>query len=210
MLNLACVPAYALSVLWHRPSLLFNLAGGVGAALQVAAAYFLWLDAKRTKLTTLLSFSLLAFTLKVLLQATGAIPALAVTAYEVRNVVIAYLHLVLLGFISVAVFTEVLKGLKRQRLFRCGVALFLFSFLTTEGLLLLQAAFAARLLTVAVPCASQLLVLFSLPFAAGALLMAVAVRRGYQGHVAYKSFLLKERRASHKGKAIQSSSIPKV
>ncbi|GAA4734362.1 hypothetical protein [Flavisolibacter ginsenosidimutans] len=205
LMNLACVPAYALSVLWHQPSFVFNIIGGVAAVLQLAALYFLWLDVKKTGLSILLSFSLCAFALKIFLQAAGAFPAVAVMAYDVRNFVIAYLHLVLLGFISMSVFAAIAKSIEQKKLFRFGIGLFLFSFFTTETLLLFQALFAAKLLQVVIPSTSQLLFVFSLPFAAGALLMAIAVSKSSHSIASYKSFLLNERSANNSGSTIQAS-----
>ena len=51
-----------------------------------------------------LSLVALAFALKLILQITSAFPAIAQMAYEHRTIVIAYLHLVLIGVISFLLF----------------------------------------------------------------------------------------------------------
>jgi hypothetical protein len=64
-------------------------------------------------------------------------------AYQERNFIIAYLHLVLLGFISLSAIISLLNTDPELTL-RCKkpVLLFLLAFLLTESLLLIQAALA--------------------------------------------------------------------
>ena len=139
LLNAALIPAYALSVLWHKPALFLNGVGGAAALLQLAAVICLLKDVRATSLKRplLLRLSLSAFVVKSLLQFFSAFPLVAQLAYEYRNLVIAYLHLVLLGFVSLFVFQFVLQRGKRMQL---GAGLFLFSFFSTESMLVLQAA----------------------------------------------------------------------
>ncbi|HZF64778.1 MAG TPA: hypothetical protein VEZ55_09845 [Chitinophagaceae bacterium] len=173
LLNLSCVPAYFLSTLWHQPSLVLNFIGGMAALLQVVAAFYLFRDVSKCKLRHLLTrriihFSFSALAVKFLLQLLSAFPVVAAMAYENRNWTIAYLHLVLIGFISFFIVGCVVQqfelSLKNMRI---GAALFSTGFIATE--LLLVAEPTARLLFgYAIPQYAKLLLIFSLFLLAGA------------------------------------------
>ncbi|RYZ25515.1 MAG: hypothetical protein EOO10_18075, partial [Chitinophagaceae bacterium] len=94
LMNLACVPAYALSVLWHQPGIAWNIVGGIASVVQLVGAIYLWKGVRgRIKNTHfVLRLSFFFFSLKLLLQAAGSFPFVATMAYENRNFVIAYLH----------------------------------------------------------------------------------------------------------------------
>lgn len=108
ILIIACFPAYLLSTLWSEPPMVVNVIAFIAALAQVAALWLFvptiinYLERSRfdrsTKLFFLLSFTSLI--LKSILQAISAHPEAAAFANEYRSIVIAYLHLVLLGFIS--------------------------------------------------------------------------------------------------------------
>lgn len=169
LFNYACLPTYALSVLWSQPHLLFNWIGGIGALLQVIGFFYMWQDvvaSKRFKKMALVKLSVFAFAIKIGLQLLSAFPFVALLAYHNRNFVIAYLHLVLLGFISLSVFAMTLN---RNALSRFGIQAFLFSFITTELLLVLTAS--SGLLHFDVPYFAQLLLCCSLFFPIGIMLM---------------------------------------
>jgi hypothetical protein len=103
-----CVPAYVLSILWSRPAMIVNIIGFVAAFAQLVALFifikpinnFLTTSQvnRQEKLLFVLSFSALA--LKSILQLISAHPSIALFANEFRSIVIAYLHLVLLGGIT--------------------------------------------------------------------------------------------------------------
>ena len=166
LMNLACLPTYALSVIWNEPSIFFNIIGGVGAALQLIALFYFWLDARDASLlqqaNLLLKLSLVAFAGKLCLQLLSALPFFALLGYHQRNLVIAYLHLVLLGFVSLFIFSRVFneRGVHKQA--RLGYSFFLFGFITTELLLVLSPF-------VDIPHITGLLLLFTFFFPAGIL-----------------------------------------
>lgn len=165
LFNGGCLPTYALSVLWSEPSVAFNVVGAAGGLLQVAGVVYLlkdWVAAKSLKKSSLLQLALSAFVLKNILQLFSALPTVALLAYHSRNFVIAYLHLVLLGFITLFVFSQVVK---QGRPGRYGIMLFLLSFFTTETLLVLNAS--SGLLGYTVPHYTRLLFGCSVFFPAG-------------------------------------------
>lgn len=88
----------------------------------------------------LVRFFFFCFVGKVLVQTAVVIPYLAEIAYTIRNYVIAFLHLILIGFLSVGIITyqALHTRLLDQKMFRSSIVLFIFSFLITEGLLVVQ------------------------------------------------------------------------
>ena len=74
----------------------------------------------------------------------SSFPAVATLAYQNRNFIIAYLHLVLIGFISLFVFAAILKITSPSRVIHVGIWVFLFAFTSTELLLLLQGGVATQ------------------------------------------------------------------
>lgn len=109
-LAIACVPAYFLSTLFADPGWFFNALGALAAVLQLLVLGILRGELKRlypALKTTFKPIALLVLKLafaglviKSLLQLFSAHPEIALLTYQLRPVVIAYLHLVLLGVIT--------------------------------------------------------------------------------------------------------------
>lgn len=110
LMLVSCVTGYSLSLLWAKPGLIFNILGWVAALMQfVAFFYFIKIIRSIPKAVinhysfstrVLFLVALLSFAIKLVLQGLSAHPWIARLAYEVRNYVLAYLHLVLIGMIS--------------------------------------------------------------------------------------------------------------
>lgn len=146
LFNLACVPTYFLSILWHHPGMIFNLLGGIGAALQLIAIVFLLKDFFKMKslplwVRQIIGLAIIGLIIKVALQLASAIPTVADLAYMHRNFVIAYLHLVLLGFISLFAMATVFNSKPSliNTVTKTGIITFVISLLTTNTLLVLEA-----------------------------------------------------------------------
>ena len=106
----ACLPAYFLSILWSNPPFVFNIIG-VSAAILQLIGFGLFFRATRNHLgklqptvRILVNVAGLFLLLKLLLQIISASPQMAILANEFRSIVIAYLHLVLIGIISLFFF----------------------------------------------------------------------------------------------------------
>lgn len=107
LLLVACIPTYLLSILWAHPNLGFHILGFFGALLQAIALLFFITpfklfraEIKNRSARLLVVLSATALLLKCTLQIISSYPDFALLANEYRVIVIAYLHLVLLGFIS--------------------------------------------------------------------------------------------------------------
>lgn len=126
LIAIACAPAYLLSILWAKlPAGAYSLA--VVAALMQLAGWIIILDDVRKKRIELLQplrptvrvlmiFAAVAGTVKFLLQAGSLHPELAKLAFGFRPIVIGYLHLVLLGLLTIFI----IAFLKQQNLIHAG------------------------------------------------------------------------------------------
>ena len=92
----------------------------------------------------LLSVFGFAFILKFLLQSLSAIPALGVFAFNNINIVIAYLHLVLLMGISLFLIWKIIqpKKIKFNKLMKFSVLLMVFGIVCNEIVLALSGMFS--------------------------------------------------------------------
>ena len=149
-LNLACIPAYALSILWSRVGIVFNIIGFFAAILQLISLVYLFkiLSEVTSKLKwtlvskVLLKFSVIAYSLKILIQIVSAFPYFVEKSLALKPfLIIGYLHLFTLGFMSVFVFLILIKLQKIQLntiTSKVGLFIFLLGIIGTELLLFTQ------------------------------------------------------------------------
>lgn len=114
LMAIACIPAYFLSILWAQPGIIFNITAGIAACIQVYAvvlffrilwsSYVVWYASFARVSRLVLGMVLFCLGIKLLLQCISAFPEIAAMAYQLRPVVIAYLHLVLVGVVTLFLF----------------------------------------------------------------------------------------------------------
>jgi hypothetical protein len=156
-LLIALVPAWFLSLMWMRIPAWMYYAAVAGALIQLAAVgYFIQLIISlktffKQHLQTIVKWFWLAagsaFAIKIILQAFSAIPQLNTYAFGVRPIVIGFLHLVLLAFVSVFVMGYLLQQQflhTAHPLAKKAAWLFLIAVLLNEALLMLQGVVAMR------------------------------------------------------------------
>jgi hypothetical protein len=190
-LFVASFPAYFLSALWMRLPDWMYWAAVVAALLQLLSLSFFtgFLFRNLGKLTKGLSrhekwlwgFALLAFLLKIIMQALSTIPAISHYAFGYRPIVIGYLHMVLLGLVSffLAGFFLQQRLLDQQhRLSRWGLSLFILSVVSNELLLMMQGAWSIRFESV--PYANQLLFVVSVLISVSLLVLILGQRASRQ------------------------------
>ncbi len=149
-INIACIPAYALSVLWSDVSIVFNAIGFVASMLQLISLLYLikimrqvYSQLKWNWLSKfLLKFSLLAYSLKICFQVLSAFPYIVEKSLALKPFfIIGYLHLFTLAFMSVLLFL-VLNKLDifsfAKRISKIGLLIFLLGVFVTELLLFSQ------------------------------------------------------------------------
>lgn len=151
LLAFATVPAYALSALWVPPPSEVFAVGLTAGIMQLAAVgLFVYLGApalqklkgRVPELTrNLFMVSLFFFIVKMILQFISAFETTSQLAYQTRNFVIAYLHMIFLGFCTLFLigwfvykrWIAIDSGLAKT-----GLGLFIFSFLLSESIMVLQ------------------------------------------------------------------------
>jgi hypothetical protein len=162
----ACIPACCMSLLWTAPAWWIWATAAIAAVAQLAGLFLLarilwksfpaWRGRLPPVVAALWAISLSAFALKIFLQAGSVVPALGQFAFSFRPVIIAYLHLVLLcfltfflvGFFSGQGLLNIHKNLKAP-----GIAVFVTGALANEVLLLLQSLLAlSRMSWTTAPC----------------------------------------------------------
>lgn len=149
-LNIACIPAYALSVLWSGVPSIFNVIGFMAAVLQLISLVFLLKIMRHAfiKLTwgftvnLLLRFAVISYSLKIISQILSAFPFIVEKSLALKPfLIIGYLHLFTLGFMSVLLFL-ILEQMGKFNLQKpapkVGIILFMTGVFITELMLFLQ------------------------------------------------------------------------
>jgi hypothetical protein len=149
MLLFSCVMTFALAVTWSTPDKRLFWINSIGVIIQFGALlcicrliHFVKDQLKSALKSWTLSIWMLAFiflSLKIVVQALVAIPALAVVSYTIRIFVVGFIHLLMLGVISLFLFGAFHQAReKTAKPEKVGINLFLIGFLTTELLLFIQ------------------------------------------------------------------------
>ena len=179
LFTMAVVPGFFLSALWmNLPGWMYWMA--VFAALIQLPAIFLFL--KEIFLTMVvpglrplarycLLLSLTALTIKYVLQALSCIPSLSIYAFGYRSLVIAFLHLVLLGFVTLFILGYFIQadlipgseGMKR------GLYIFSGGIILNEAILMIQGLGAIGFISI--PYTNEILWLISLVMFSGILII---------------------------------------
>src|SRR5699024_1937731 len=176
---IALIPAYALSVLWYdfgTSGIIFAAIGALGQLIG-AGLLILALAQKRTsigehfgkRVRLLLTFVFSLLLLKSLTELGLLHLPFAALIYETRSVVVGYLHLTFLGFISLLALSmfqmvRILDG--TNRLMKTGMTLFITGF-TLNELVLFSSGLLSWTGLGAFPLQNGLLLMASLLLACG-------------------------------------------
>ncbi|MFO7257824.1 MAG: hypothetical protein DIU61_009025 [Bacteroidota bacterium] len=145
-LAVACVPGYFLSTLWADPGIAFNGIGFFAAVLQVIS-FVLQRRGLRPAVVELsksmgrvsvwlLMLGFVCYAIKLLAQWLSAFSGVAHLAAANRPYVMAYLHLVLIGTISLPLLIWYLERGLFRRLAHAGLFVLVIGFMLTEALLM--------------------------------------------------------------------------
>lgn len=142
LLMVSCFPAYALSALWTNPPIGVHVIGLLAAVGQLLALYYLCSGMRHNWALITKAFSLpskvlltsagVAFIIKLGLQLLSVHPRIAMLAYEIRFYVIAYLHLVLIGMVSLFLLAWYNEKAGKLQFRMVYVVLIVVGFLITE------------------------------------------------------------------------------
>ena len=151
ILSISTFFTYALALAWAEPLPAIFATNSLGVILQLIAMGYFFYMVKMTHQELhhqlggwgfrLIKLAFALFALKVIMQAAVVIPAIATVAYTIRNFVIGFIHLVLLGVI-----TQFLLGYAslsgqlnlENRIAKTGLILLLAGFFSSELILFLQ------------------------------------------------------------------------
>jgi hypothetical protein len=188
LMLIACFPVYFISVLWIVPPLWTFIVAGIGGLLQLIAVGFLLKEffaqkieiKKRLSLPGghLLYISFLSLILKLVLQFFCVFPVLNKFVFGHRPVIIGYLHLVLVGFLSffligMTLQKEVLSF--KQKFAKTGLLIFIIGFLIQEFTLLLDGI--DNVIMVAMPIIPPLLFLAAIIMLSGITVFALSQKK---------------------------------
>jgi len=182
---IAAIPAYFLSALWLPIPIWVYVMVVIAAAIQCVGFIILMNHlvksrklvaqnlSKQTKLLWL--FALIALVIKLSLQMVSVVPSLSTLTVGFRPIVIGYLHLVLLGVITIFLigyFTEV--NAVHHKSFYTGVTIFVGGIIINEILLMIEGA--AALTYTSIPFINELLFVAALIMFSGLLVLNVSIR----------------------------------
>lgn len=132
-------------------SLLFN---GLGLVLQLAALVFFFKLKKKNSpyifqnvsrvSRTFFGFGLLSWVFKIIVQTVVLVPSLAVVSFTIRSLMIGFIHLTMLGFVSGLLFALIFgigAVTEKVMIIQAGKYLFIAGFVLSELLLFVQGLF---------------------------------------------------------------------
>ncbi|WP_264564452.1 hypothetical protein [Flavobacterium sp. N3904] len=141
----------ALPVSWSLPNPIFYWINAVGVVLQLCLA-IVFIQLIRSQFQTFFAplsslektvyrFALFSLALKIIIQLVVLVPELAQVSHQIRNFVIGYIHLTMLGIITGFLFGFALQNdfiNSKNTIQKLGIYIFLLGFVATEILLFLQ------------------------------------------------------------------------
>ncbi len=157
---LGCFIGFGLSVLWMKLPVWVFIVIVFGTLLQTFGAVKLFLVVKRSWTNLVINWSPLqrfalifagfAFAVKIALQLGSNIPAVNQFAFGFRNVVIAYLHLVLLMCITTFLLSQVLATnyFVMKKTLLNGMKLFMLGIFLNEAILGLMGIFSIKYISI--------------------------------------------------------------
>lgn len=150
-LILSVVFTLALPISWFIKLPVLNIINSLGVIFQLIGFYHLIIALKKPLNTflssatfyikTLVYFILISMLIKVLFQSFSVVPEVNEASIQIRNLVIGFIHLLMLGVISGALlFFLSLEGVFKQSkiVAQIGLGLFMLGFVLSEAYLFLQ------------------------------------------------------------------------
>jgi len=181
---ISCFPAYFLSIMWMKTGQVVYIIAVIAAFIQFFSwcwmAYYILKGHKLKPTGPLLGYhiillSLLAFSIKFVLQLGSTIPALSKLAFGYRPVVIGYLHLVLLGFVSLFIigYAVRLETVNINKWAKSGIAILIIGVIANELTLFVEgvAAIAGSL----IPGVKLILLIVSLVILTGLIMIRTSM-----------------------------------
>ncbi|PJJ09209.1 hypothetical protein CLU83_2545 [Flavobacterium sp. 1] len=177
----------ALPVSWSLSNPIFYWINAIGIVIQLFSA-MLFIQLIQSQFQAFFNplsslekmvyrFALLSLALKIIIQLAVLVPELAQVSHEIRNFVIGYIHLTMLGIITGFLFGFALQNdflNSQNKIQKLGIYIFLLGFVATEILLFLQGTWLL-LKSGAFPNYYQNLFFLSIFLPAGLLLLTIGI-----------------------------------
>jgi len=147
LLQLSLVLTYTLSITWSTPETFLFYLNSLGVVLQLLAFFLIlhpllrhFLFKKRDISSWLLAIGLLSLMFKVIIQTAVAAPFIAEISYTIRNFVVGFIHLTMLGSISLTLLALLIRAgyFPVDQSAKLGYGMLSFAFIATEVLLFTQ------------------------------------------------------------------------
>lgn len=147
LMVISVILTYALAITWSTPYIGIFILNSIGVIIQLLALIGLLqlIYEKRREVSSVFStytfmvffIALLALSLKIVIQAVVVIPYMAEVSYTIHNFVIGFIHLLMLGSLSLFSFGSISKMIERD-LSHWGTWIFISGVVSTEFLLFVQ------------------------------------------------------------------------
>jgi hypothetical protein len=149
LLNISIIPSLFLCYLWHYPNTAFRIIAVTGSISMIMTFCFFLvtmfpLQKMRNKVSGITFYiailSMLSFALKMVLQSLTIFEKIGAEVFSNRPVIIGFLHLVLLCFITLYILSHFSHTgvLKNNKLSQTAIAVFTTSVVVNEVLLMSQ------------------------------------------------------------------------
>lgn len=182
----SCPPAYLLSVLWANVPVAVYAIVVVAAVMQLGGWVYLLQQMNRLRSIFnnmhqtsqwILSLSAIALTIKLLLQLGSTIPSVSHFAFGFRPIVIGYLHLVLLGVISLFIvgYCFSYKLISINKITLAGAKIFTLGVVVNEIFLMSQGVVSVNYNSI--PYINEILLIVALIIFSGLLILSGGHRR---------------------------------
>lgn len=184
---ISCIPAYLLSTLWlHIPLWAYAIVI-IAVVFQIAGFALLFRSvtahlARLKQLVPLLGkwlvgLSGIALAIKILLQTGSVIPSLSKLAFGFRSIVIGYLHLVLLGVVTLIILGYIVinRYMKINKTAITGLTIFIIGIFLNELILFIQGAGAISYTSI--PYTNEMLLIAAIFLFGGLLTLNISQRR---------------------------------
>jgi hypothetical protein len=134
---IGCLLTLPLSFLWSNPGVIYNIVGATGVVVQITGVILFLKDQIRLKerdqfVRKMHAVVFTVLVIKCILQLLTAVPDMAGFVYSNRALIIAYLHMVLLGFVSLFGLVTIYRSQSCRKRMKVPLYGFLFAFVTTE------------------------------------------------------------------------------
>lgn len=143
---------FSLPLMWFYPGEIWYTLYGVSVFQQAAGAVLLYISVRQivsdsfresgTAVRVLLSLSIAGIVAKVLIQLMLVVPLFIIAAFEIRNLFIGYIHLLMLGVVSGVMLSLIVKGAagmpERQNRFILPSAVFVAGVFLSELVIFIQ------------------------------------------------------------------------